>query len=242
MSPDTIVRDAGMVIDYNRFLYVRGSPLGYTDPTGRDPLGQDWVEEFTRKHGRALSDEYRLARLVSLTRPGPISGSQSWTEEDWANFSEAQATLSQGGNKGVSQRKSSWQTYLRQRTANVVQWLIPPGVVGTGVTASTGVILDITGDAGVYLEDSGDLYIGLSLGFGGTTGANVDVGYFVQYFPWASGVGVMEDWTVNAGVSAVLGPPILLVFAGVGGHPRIECCRRSGYIRFYARIYRCGLR
>ena len=34
LSPDTIVPDAGAVIDYNRYLYARGNPLRYSDPTG----------------------------------------------------------------------------------------------------------------------------------------------------------------------------------------------------------------
>ncbi len=34
ISPDSIVLDAEAVIDYNRFMYARNSPLRYTDPTG----------------------------------------------------------------------------------------------------------------------------------------------------------------------------------------------------------------
>ena len=34
LSPDTIVPDAGVVVDYNRFLYVRGNPLRFSDPSG----------------------------------------------------------------------------------------------------------------------------------------------------------------------------------------------------------------
>ena len=34
LSPDTLVPDAGRVVDYNRFLYVRGNPLKYNDPSG----------------------------------------------------------------------------------------------------------------------------------------------------------------------------------------------------------------
>ena len=34
ISPDSLVPDAGMVVDYNRFLYARGNPLKYSDPTG----------------------------------------------------------------------------------------------------------------------------------------------------------------------------------------------------------------
>ena len=37
ISPDTIIPDPGRVIDYNRFLYVRGNPLKYTDPSGHCP-------------------------------------------------------------------------------------------------------------------------------------------------------------------------------------------------------------
>jgi hypothetical protein len=34
LSPDTVVPDVGAVIDYNRFLYARGNPVKYTDPSG----------------------------------------------------------------------------------------------------------------------------------------------------------------------------------------------------------------
>lgn len=37
LSPDTLVPDAGRVVDYNRFLYVRGNPLKYSDPSGHCP-------------------------------------------------------------------------------------------------------------------------------------------------------------------------------------------------------------
>ena len=43
ISPDSLVPDASRVIDYNRFLYARGNPLKYSDPTGHDPLGPEWV-------------------------------------------------------------------------------------------------------------------------------------------------------------------------------------------------------
>ena len=63
ISPDSLVPDAGMVVDYNRFLYARGNPLKYSDPTGYIPLdlpdapkgppsGADpWVVDFYWKNG-----------------------------------------------------------------------------------------------------------------------------------------------------------------------------------------------
>ncbi|MCY4412506.1 MAG: polymorphic toxin type 44 domain-containing protein [Caldilineaceae bacterium] len=62
ISPDTLVPDAGMAIDYNRFLYARGNPLKYSDPTGYIPTdlpeeppgpppGADpWVVDFYWKN------------------------------------------------------------------------------------------------------------------------------------------------------------------------------------------------
>ena len=34
ISPDSLVPNPARVLDYNRFLYARGNPLRYTDPTG----------------------------------------------------------------------------------------------------------------------------------------------------------------------------------------------------------------
>jgi len=37
ISPDTIVPDAGVLIDYNRFAYARANPLRYIDSSGNTP-------------------------------------------------------------------------------------------------------------------------------------------------------------------------------------------------------------
>ena len=41
ISPDSLVPDPGRVIDYNRFLYARGNPLKYSDPSGHEPYEDD---------------------------------------------------------------------------------------------------------------------------------------------------------------------------------------------------------
>ncbi|HRW09657.1 MAG TPA: RHS repeat-associated core domain-containing protein, partial [Caldilineaceae bacterium] len=38
VSPDTIVPDPSLVIDYNRFAHTRGNPLKYHDPSGHCPI------------------------------------------------------------------------------------------------------------------------------------------------------------------------------------------------------------
>ena len=86
ISPDSMVPGAGQAINYNRFLYARGNPLKYTDPTGHtgyDPTGPAWVQEFTDVHKRAPNARDRFDRVVSLNFRGPVSNSRTWTEEDW---------------------------------------------------------------------------------------------------------------------------------------------------------------
>ena len=87
ISPDSLVPDAGMVIDYNRFLYARGNPLKYSDPTGYDPLDRNWEREFIQANRRQPTDRDRRDRLFSLLFPGSGPGG-SWIDSDWRTYSE----------------------------------------------------------------------------------------------------------------------------------------------------------
>lgn len=39
ISPDSIIPDPSNVLDYNRYLYSRGNPVKYNDPTGHYTQG-----------------------------------------------------------------------------------------------------------------------------------------------------------------------------------------------------------
>ena len=53
VSPDTMVPGAGQVINYNRFLYARGNPLKYMDPSGNASCATDecWKNRWYLAHG-----------------------------------------------------------------------------------------------------------------------------------------------------------------------------------------------
>ena len=57
ISPDSLVPDPGRVIDYNRFLYARGNPLEYSDPSGNASCAQHddgcWNNRWYLAHGYA---------------------------------------------------------------------------------------------------------------------------------------------------------------------------------------------
>ncbi len=87
VSADTVVPDPSAPQDFNRYAYVGNSPLKFIDPTGYDPLGPEWEEEFLIAHGTVPNDMDRLYRLYSLIFPG--SGPNgSWLLEDWLNLND----------------------------------------------------------------------------------------------------------------------------------------------------------
>ncbi len=77
IQPDTIVPDPANPQSLNRYSYVYNNPLRYVDPTGHDPLDEQWQAEFEQAHGRAPGWYDRLIRLFSIAYPG---------EWDWSLF------------------------------------------------------------------------------------------------------------------------------------------------------------
>ena len=76
------------------------------------------------------------------------------------------------------------------------------------------IFADFLGDFGAFVDKSGNVAFGFSVGFGGSTGLNADAAAYIQYFPTASSIDVFQGFTVNAGAS--LGEAM-----GVGGEVNI---------------------
>jgi len=81
LSADTIVPDPANPQSFNRFTYVYNNPLKYVDPSGHDPLDENWQEEFRQHHnGRDPDWRDRLIRLFSIAFP------DEWNDEYGNNF------------------------------------------------------------------------------------------------------------------------------------------------------------
>ena len=175
ISPDTLVPDPTSVWDYNRFLYVRGNPLKYSDPTGHTCLantGGSWD-----------------------CPQSPGIGGSTQTIDIGGGLTVDPATY-------VDQ---TWNQSTKSDISKVIDTILPDsGAAAVGLTGSIGIGVDMVGDIGlVYVDGQGNVQLfGGSLGIGGNTGANIDMSVFVNVMPTASTVDVYGGKTVNAGISA----------------------------------------
>jgi RHS repeat-associated protein len=83
-SADTVVPEPGNPQSFNRFSYVRNSPVKLVDPSGHDPLDAQWESDFRAAHGRDPDWYDRLIRLFSIAFPD---------EWDWGAFYNSDGTL-----------------------------------------------------------------------------------------------------------------------------------------------------
>lgn len=114
-SADTIVPDHVNPQAWNRYSYSYNNPVNYVDPTGHDPLNDQWESEFTEAHNREPEWQDRLIRLFSLAFPDEWDWNSFYNEDgslksadtlrsilrnppdsrSWSNMSDALARLSE---------------------------------------------------------------------------------------------------------------------------------------------------
>ncbi|MEM7129271.1 MAG: RHS repeat-associated core domain-containing protein [Chloroflexota bacterium] len=74
ISPDTLVPDAGLVFDYNRYMYVRGNPVNLNDPTGHQSCGGQYPISGCMPGFFATS----TSPPAKSTPPGPLKRFWNW--------------------------------------------------------------------------------------------------------------------------------------------------------------------
>ena len=218
ISPDSFVPDPGMVVDYNRFLYARGNPLKYSDPSGyapqyygdpdpnNAPCATDWCWEnrWYEAHGYGYNSRTRhWDRLI----PNRFADLQIWRDyigELTEDLQEEPSRLNW----------QDWSYVARINVAKAIYDRLPQGASSLGVMGDVGVGVDFLGDLGIFFDKSGNVALGVSLGFGAMTGINVDAAAYAQYFPTASSIDVFQGFTINAGGS--LGEAM-----GIGGEVNV---------------------
>ena len=115
ISPDSLVPGAGQVINYNRFLYARGNPLKYMDPSGNASCATDecWKDRWYLAHG--------------FRKP---QGGTHWSERTQAVFQDEGILRDVLGEAGIEIDSSTWN--LSDPTEFKNASLLAQGVVKFG--------------------------------------------------------------------------------------------------------------
>ena len=203
ISPDTVVPDPTKLIDYNRYLYARGNPVKYNDPNGHSPYATDGGGSAPII--RCYSNAYNFATYSSIAAYYHDQG------RTWEQLSpDIRLVLESSGYTSYSDLDVGGNAV--DTVKDVVNLLPDTGAAAIGATGSAGMGIDGVGNVGViYTDHEGNIVFGGgSLGVGGNTGANADLGVFLTIMPTASSVDIFNGETVNIGASGGEGP-------GVGG-------------------------
>ena len=214
ISPDTVVPDAGMTVDYNRFLYARGNPLKYSDPSGYAP---QYYGDPDPNNAPCATDWCWENRWYEAHGYGYISRTHHWDMSIPYRFADLQIWRDYVGEltEDLQEEPSrlSWQDWSYVARINVAKTIydrLPKGESSLGFMGDVGIGADFLGDFGVFFDKSGNFAVGGSLGFGGMTEINADLAIYLQSFPWAGSIDVFHGDTLNVGLSDK-------ILQGIGG-------------------------
>ena len=86
LSPDTLVPDPGTLFDYNRYMYTRGNPMRYNDPTGHCATLDDGSRDMDNDAGCwKAADEW-----FATFGKGAFE-----TDEEWQQFFAGNAAMTE---------------------------------------------------------------------------------------------------------------------------------------------------
>jgi RHS repeat-associated protein len=187
ISPDTLVPDPGVVFDYNRYMYVRGNPMLFIDPSGHDScIYEEGVD------GEAGSIQCNA---------NPIIGGQTET----INVNAVTAT--EFGPHVPTLEEIAAQTARRiaERLKNLLLYYHEDGSIDWNATIGNSVLSDLT-DCAKLAGGVCGFSLGGSVGLGGGLRGSLDF-YVDQTGHWDS------FGTIGGGGYL---PPLALVSGGVG--------------------------
>ncbi|MBS0617914.1 MAG: RHS repeat-associated core domain-containing protein [Spirochaetes bacterium] len=97
ISADSVIPDANRTQDYNRYMYVRGNPLRYNDPTGHAPDGWNEPKDWSFSDFTTPPWHYFTGPTNRANPEGPIEGATAL--DDVAKDHDKEGKLGRGQNQ-----------------------------------------------------------------------------------------------------------------------------------------------